>query len=315
MLGLRFFLLDDVTDCSDVLSLMMMAVLPAWRKAGYDHNFEMIKNTWLPSNAALQAGNGKWRFEEERQVWAGPQRGFTLQARHWRDPVRDEDGDIVDSVDSRTLRIQLLQRASHVLRHRMVLEPVTVELVQALEMELDSLFSQVVDGYGGDEDDEWLSWGFEFPEYTSKLVTKDASGGFWPWPQLTPGPGGPAQGGPGVGHGHVQANPAQVGGARRRGTRQPPKYFTVSEIGDMRLSADEGDERPRWVLVRDDEGGQDVYDVTGEFLFYGPSISRPLTMITMPQVSWTRTAGSTTGPLWSGQNRDLRSIPRRRWIT
>jgi hypothetical protein len=267
-----------INDYLDVLSLMMMAVLPARKKAGYEHSFEMIKNTWLPSNAALQAGNGQWRFEEERQVWVGPQRGFTLNARHWRDPVRDENGDIVDSVESRTLRMELLQRASHVLRHRVVFEPVTVELAQALEMELNSLFYQVVNGYGGDEDDEWLSWGFEFPEYSSKLVTKDASGGFLPWPQLTPGPGGPVQGGPGVGHGHVQANPAQVAGARRRGIRQPPKYFTVSEFGDMVLSVD-GDERPNWALVRDDEGGQDVYDVTGEFLFYGPSISRPLTMI------------------------------------
>jgi hypothetical protein len=295
---------------------MMMAVLPARKEAAYDHSFEMIKNTWLPSNAALQAGNGKWRFEEERKVWAGPQRGFILKARHRRDPVRDEDGEIVDSVNSRTLRIELLQRASHVLRHQVMLEPVTVELVQALEMELDSLFYQMVNGYGGDEDDEWLSWGFEFPEYTSKLVTKDASGDFFPWPQLTPGPGSPVQGGPGVGHGHVHANAAQVARARRRSIRQPPKYFTVSEIGDMRLSTDEGDERPRWALVRDDEGRQDVYDVTGKFLFYDPSLSRPLTiMITIPQVSWTRTAGSTTELLWSGQNRDTRSIPRRQWIS
>lgn len=281
---------------------MMMAVLPARQKAGYDHLFKMVKNTWLPSNAALEAGNGQWRFEEERQVWAGSQRNFDLNARHWQ-PIYNEEGKVVDYLNSRKLRVDLLLRAEEEMREWEVLEPLTVPLAVELKRELQSLLHQMTNGGGGDENDEWLEWGFEFPEYASPLVVRDDLRNFVPWPQLTPGHG--AGVGPGGG-GNVQANPAQVAEAGQRVGRQPTKYFTVSEIGDMRLALDPDDERTNWILVRDEDGGQEIYDIAGEFAFQGPSIYHSLTVFTTLQASWTKTTVPKKELLWTGKTSAMR---------
>jgi hypothetical protein len=242
-----------------VLALMMQAVLPARTEGvGLPYPSRTVENTWFPSRAAAQAGNDGWRFAARRTVYPEWRKVFELGLRH-HDPVvrRDESGEVVEYVRKRTW---LLMKAVEVKQQWEGVEPVPRPLAVAVEMELRSLLDQ--DGFVKMED-EWLDWGFAFPEYSGELVITDERGVYVPWVELGQGGGASSGAGPAQGHVRVAQSVRRDKGGSKGHVKQPqPKYFTVSEVGE-RISDDAAG--TNWALLLDDQGGYDVFDVSREF--------------------------------------------------
>jgi hypothetical protein len=241
-----------------VLALMMQAVLPARLEGvGLEYPSRMVDNTWFPSRAATQARNDTWRFARQRTVYPQLRKVFELGKRHHEPYVRrNENGEVVEYVRNRT---RLLLRAMEVKQHWERLVPIPRSLAEAVDMELRALLDQ--DGFGMDE--EWLDWGFVFPEYSEELVSTGRQGMSVPWVGVGQGGGAPSGGGPAQGHAHMAQIVGRGKGGSKGRVKQPRTgYFTVSEVGE-KIS----DERtgPNWALLSDDQGGYDVFDVSGEF--------------------------------------------------
>ena len=262
-----------------VLGLMMQAVMPAREDAaGYEYGSREAGNVWTPSRAAVDSGQGGWRFEARRRVYEKAGRVYTLSKRHQEGHLRENEYGEEEYVGN---RLYLLAVALLLKQQGEGTRPVPAALAAALTRELQSLFGQAA--YEKD-DDEWLDWGFEFPAYSEQLVTVDEEGGYVPWGGL---PAAPVGFGPG---GHMIAMAAQV-----RGQRWPPpvtrgkepwlkNYFTVSEVGE-RIS--HGGGGTNWALAPDDEGGYDVFDVSCEFLpgfLRGQSMGTDHDLLRMPAI-------------------------------
>ncbi|KAK4096089.1 hypothetical protein N658DRAFT_459306 [Parathielavia hyrcaniae] len=169
---------------------------------------------------------------------------------------RDENGDVVRHMGNREW---LLEEALKEKERAERFEPLPRPLAEALERELRSLFQQAL---FEKMEDEWLDWGFEFPEYSDELVTTDEVGDYVPWFEL-------AAAAQAQGHAHrAQLVRRKRDRFKTRAWLPKTKYFTVSEVAENR-----SDSRTltNWGLLPDEEGGYDVFDVTS-ILQNDPSI-------------------------------------------
>ena len=257
-----------------LLGVMMHAVLPARkndRKYARPHRVE--PNVWVPSRAALAAGNGGWRFAKKIRVYKKiGQIHYELPARHQTPRMKTDDRGRQQPVPT---RLWLLQAALDQKEEGERRWPIPAPLMAMVNRELHSLFVQATIDK---EAEDWLDWGFEFPVYSEQLVTVNANGGYVPH-------GLPAAAAAAAGVDvQMQGMVAQVVGQRwpppvTRG-REPwsKNHFTVSEVGE-RVSDQPGG--TNWALAPDDQGGYDVWDISCEF-FPGASESWPTgTVLTM----------------------------------
>jgi hypothetical protein len=270
---LNFFLInrglrrEDAPHASSLwifqaLAYMMHAVLPACIESKGDYATRLDPNRWGPSTHAIKAGTDRWRFPPTRTISQfSLAKTWRLRARHQaRVPVISDAG---QAIELKSNRVWLIEQALECKRVNENLFPLPEPLSQALETELHALFAQALLG----RDEDWLRFEFEFPPYSSTLVTRDGAGNLTPF--LNPDPT--------LSRADFDLSPhdprfiaaaARVVPGRRRGSgvrlAQPRyKYFTVSEVGEKALDNGKG---TNWALMADGQGGYDVVDVTGGFI-------------------------------------------------
>ncbi|KAL2267211.1 hypothetical protein VTJ83DRAFT_4488 [Remersonia thermophila] len=235
-----------------VFAFMMLATLPR-REDGENANVQsrVMNNVWFPSKAA-QAGDGAMWELPPRWHWGQmfpPY--FQIEPRDFaKEPLPTPYGyGNPPQPSSTSKRLAYLERALDLFQdiERSLWLPHLLH--DAVDKELKSLFNQAA---WVKQDDEWLDWSFEWPQYRASFSLRGPD-------QLlhTRAQGQPPSAAPSGFLAHVEARPVQVADVLDRNGNPLLAHFTIAQIADV--NAANNYRNVCWVVVPNPKRNKDVF--------------------------------------------------------